>query len=420
MNIQILDSWLRTFLDTNAKPKEIRDSLALCGPSVEKVEKHGQDDWLYDIEITTNRVDMISVYGIAREAAVILPQFGFKAKLKNLDIKDKLTSPTKTLPLTIETQAGLTHRVMAMVMDNVQIGKSPDWVKVRLEAAGIRSLNNVIDVTNYVMTEIGHPCHVFDYDKIKGHLLRFRLSKKGEHMVTLDGKEHKLPGGDIVIEDTSGEIIDLPGIMGTKNSVVNSKTERIVLLIDNNNAQLMRQTSMTLGIRTVAVTLNEKRVDPELGKTAILRGIELYQQIAQAKIASKLHDVYTDKPKDQSITCSLQFIQDRIGVKLETDFVTKTLKGLGFKTTLKKGDDKSQNLICTVPTWRTHDVTIPEDIVEEVARIYGYHNVPSRLVTGEFPQPNPQEQQFYWEDKIKQALKHWGFYENYTYSLVSQ
>jgi phenylalanyl-tRNA synthetase beta chain len=332
LNIQILHSWLLEYLETDAPALAIGEKLALCGPSVEKVEKYGED-WLYDIEVTTNRVDMMSVYGIAREAAAILPQFGFKASLKKISLNQQSllkVDSSKTLPLTIKTEKELTNRVMAVVMDNVSVGESPEWIKTRLEASGIRSLNSIIDITNYVMTEIGHPTHVFDYDRIESHLLEFRMSRKGERITTLDDKTYTLPGGDSVIDDSTGRIIDLPGIMGTKNSVVTSKTKRIIFFIDNNNPLLMRATSMKLGIRTVAVTLNEKQVDPELAETAMLRGIELYRKICKAEVASKLYDIYPKKPSIQLIKVSNKFISDRLGIEVGTKYIIDTLEKSWF------------------------------------------------------------------------------------------
>jgi phenylalanyl-tRNA synthetase beta chain len=421
MDIKILHSWLSEFLKTTAKPQEIGEYLALSGPSVETVEKYNKDDWLYSIEVTTNRVDMMSVLGIAREAATILPRFNKKAEFIPLKLnKDEIILPSKSqsLPLSIEMDKELSYRVMAIVMDNIQVSPSPKWLQQRLEAAEIRSLNNVIDITNYVMTEVGHPCHVFDYDKIQTNRLVFRKSKPGEKIITLDDKTHTLTGNDIVIEDGTGKIIDLPGIMGTKNSVVSSDTKRIIFFIDNNDPVLIRKTSMRLGIRTVAATLNEKRVDPELAQTAMFRGIQLCKELASAKAASKIHDIYPIKPKKSVIITSLDFINERLGVEVDSNFVSQTLKNLGF--TVSQSNSKNPVFTVTIPSWRTHDISIPEDIVEEVARIYGYHQLPSIIPSGDLPLPNPQEKQFCWEDRIKKALKYWGFIENYTYSLVSK
>jgi phenylalanyl-tRNA synthetase beta chain len=422
MNIQILHSWLTEYIQTDATPEQIAQALALCGPSVETVNatqsttKNGkpQKDWVYDIEITTNRVDMMSVIGVAREAAAILPGFGYKTTYTPLKVK-KLPKPAKELPLTLKHDPKLSGRVMALVMDNIKVSSSPKWLQDRLEAAGIRSLNNIIDITNYIMTEVGHPTHVFDYDRIKDHTLRFREAKSGEKITTLDDKTYKLPGGDIVIVDSKDNIIDLPGIMGTKNSVVTNETQRIIFFIDNNDPVQMRKTSMTLGIRSVAVTLNEKRVDPELGMTAMLRGAQLYHELVGAQVSSSLHDHYTDKPKVQTLKISTEFINARLGVEAETKFITDTLETLGFKTS-----SKGNQLKISVPSWRTHDVTISEDIVEEISRIYGYHNLPSIVPLQEPPLPSKQAKNFYWEAAVKQALKHWGYFESYSYSLISK
>lgn len=411
MNIQILHSHLLEFLDTKAKPAKIAEALALCGPSVEKLHKVGKD-YLYDIEITTNRIDTASVLGIAREASSILPQFGLKANLQTVNYKLPTIRPKNTFKLIIKTNPKLTKRVMAVVIDDVKIGSSPKWLKERLEAAGIRSLNNLVDITNYVMLEIGHPTHVFDFDKLGRHKLIFRLSKKGEKITTLDNKTYDLPGNDIVIEDGIGEIIDLPGIMGTKNSVVGPDTKRIVFFLDNNDSIQMRKTSMTLGIRTQAVQLNEKNVDPELAKLAIARGIDLYQKLASGKVASQVYDIYLTPPKKKTINITLEFITSRLGVTITPTRVKAILTSLGFEVKISK--DKFQ---IGVPSFRSEDVEIPEDIVEEVARIYGYHNLPSILMTGAIPQ-RLADSPFEFEEKVKKLLAGWGGVEVYNYSLV--
>lgn len=416
MDIKILHSWLQEYLETNATPQKIGECLALCGPSCERVTKI-ENDWVYEIEVTTNRVDMMSIYGIAREAAAILPQFGIKTKLKPLLINKQDLQPSlvKQFPLTVKTQKNLTNRVLAQVMEVDKIPPTPDWIVKRLEASEIRSINLLVDITNYVMLEVGHPTHVFDYDRIKSHQMIFRESRKGEKVTTLDDKTYTLTGGDSVIDDGSGLIIDLPGIMGTANSVVTNQTKRIIFFIDNNNGKLMRQTSMQHGIRTNAVTINEKNVSPELSLIAMQRGTNLYQQLCNAKIAKNLIDKYDNKPKTKTLDITLAFIEDKMGVKLDSDKVIKSLEVLGFKVKTTK-----QKYSILVPYWRTQDIEIPEDIVEEVARLYGYHNLPSVIPTGDFPLPNPQENNFYWEKVAKTCLKNWGYTENYNYSLISE
>lgn len=425
MNIQILHSWLLEYLDTNATPAKIGEYLSLCGPSVEKIEKHG-NDWSYDIEVTTNRVDMMSVYGIAREAAVILPQFGIKASLKPLT--SKLPHfPKTSLPLTIKSNDKLVKRTMGVILTDIKNWKTPEWMKTRLEASGIRSLNAVIDITNYVMTEIGHPCHVFDYDLIKSHTIVIRESKKGEKIIGLDNKTYALPVGSIVFDDGTGEIIDLPGIMGTKNSVVNDDTKTVLFEIENNDPIRIRKASMTTGIRSVAATLNEKGVDPELAETAMLRGIELFQEVTGATIASKIYDHYSKPYKAKTVTLSKSFIDERLGIEVDKARTEQILKDLDFGVKWEKGKrqiaDRVRNdndsLTVTVPSIRATDVTIAEDIVEEVARIYGYHNLPSELMTGKIPEPL-HDAPFPFEIQTKRILQMLGGVEIYTFSLVSE
>ncbi len=411
MNIQILHSWLLEYLETNATPKKIGECLSLCGPSVERIEKYG-NDWRYDIEVTTNRVDMMSVYGIAREAAVILPQFGIKASLKPLN-PEKPSVPKENLPLIIKSNEKLVKRTMAIVLNDIKNWNTPDWMKTRLEASGIRSLNAVIDITNYVMTEVGHPCHVFDYDLIKTHKIVIRESKKGERIVGLDDKTYTLPEGSIVFDDGDGEIIDLPGIMGTKNSVVNDTTKQILFFIDNNDPVKIRKTSMTTGIRTVAATLNEKGVDPELAEIALLRGIELYQKTCQAQVVSKIYDNYPKPYNKKQIAIRKSFIEEKIGVEIQKSRIETILKDLEFGVKWMK-----DTLTVSIPSFRAQDVSIPEDIVEEVARIYGYHNLPTRLMIGEIPEPLV-DAPFDFELKTKRILQMLGGTEVYTHSLVS-
>lgn len=416
MDIKILDSWLREYLETDAKPREIAHAMSLCGPSFEKTTKTkrgGKTDYIYDVEVTTNRVDMMSIYGIAREASVILPEFGYKASLKEIKKKD-IKTPKSTLPFSVKTKKNLTTRVMGIVLENIKNRKTPNWMKERLEATGIRSLGALVDITNYVMTEVGHPTHVFDYDRIKSHKFNIREAKKGEKIVSLEGKEYKLPGADIIITDSQGEIIDLPGIIGTKNSVVTKDTKRIIFFLETNNPVKIRKTSMTLGIRTVAATLNEKGVDPELAEVALTRGVTLYKKVCSATPASKVVDIYYSNSKVKPVLVKHNNLESYLGIKVDQKRVEKALKRLGFEVTLEEGVYE-----VTAPSFRKEDINIPEDIIEEVARIYGYHNLPSRLMTGELPKNRPQTP-FGFEIKVKRALKALKGNEVYTYSMVKK
>jgi|GEM_PF-128709 len=442
MNIKVLDSWLRDFVQTDATPQKIAELLSLSSVSVERLEKYSsvipantgiqsnkQIDYLYDIEITTNRPDLMSVIGLAREIAAVLKQNNIQAKFSpalTLFPQERKIQTIKNSPsplagegrgeglITIKNDPKLVNRICAVIMD-VTIKPSPELIKHRLEATGIRSLNNLIDITNYVMRVTGHPTHVFDYDRIHTGKLVIRASRAGEKITTLDGKAYVLPGGDIVADDSTGRIVDLLGIMGLENSVVTNETKRILFFIDNNNAHRIRKTSMTLGIRTEAAVINEKAPDPELAWEALLYGIKLYEEGAEGKIVSGPIDIYPNKVEPKSISVTHRQIQTLMGVPISLSESEAVLKRLDFSVRINKDD-----LIVTPPTFRAKDIQIPQDVIEEIARIYGYHNIPDILP----PFTNTgfthlETDPFFWEDRVKDAMKYWGFTEVYTYPMVS-
>ena len=414
MNILIPNSWLKDYLETDATPQEFATAMSLTSVSIEKIEKIG-DDYIYDIEVTTNRPDLMSIHGIAREASAVLPQQGFKAvfKPKTIDYTEKVVS--KSDMLNIVNDPTLVNRIVAVVME-IDLAPSPKLISDRLTKTGIRSINNAVDVTNYIMREVGHPSHVFDYDRLANHNLIIRRSKKGEKIVTLDDKEYELPGNDIVADDGTGRIVDLLGIMGTANSVVTDTTKRIVLFLDNNNVNLLRKTSMNLGIRTEAAVLNEKGINPDIMLPTLLTGIELLKKNANAKVISPIIDIYPNKVKAKTVIVSKDKITSLIGIEIPDNTIKRILTDLGFEVS-----HSNNTFTVEVFTSRINDIEIPEDIIEEVARVYGYHKIPNELPPAKNLEFYHQESdEFYWIRKIKEAFKYWGYTETYTYSMVSE
>ncbi|HUD09557.1 MAG TPA: phenylalanine--tRNA ligase subunit beta [Patescibacteria group bacterium] len=411
MNIKILDSWLRDYVKTKATPQKIGELLSLSSVSVERLEKY-EADFIYDIEITTNRPDLMGVVGLARETATVLKQNGIDASF----VAPKLTKPQtpKTNLIEITNDPKLVNRLCAVVMD-VKIGESSKEIKERLEASGTRSLNNLIDITNYVMKTIGHPTHVFDFDRLNTKTLIIREAKKGEVIKTLDEKDYSLNGGEIVAVNDQNEIVDLLGIMGLQNSVVTAKTKRILYFINNNQPAKIRKASMTLGIRTEAAVINEKNLDAELAYDALLYGIEMFAKIAGGKIVSDIIDLYPNKVTKHYVEVSLEKINQVIGVSIDPEKALQSLSNLGFKAQIVGGKIKAE-----VPSFRIGDVEIEEDIIEEIARIYGYHNLPSVLPPQTAIAAHKFADQFYFEQRVKSAMKYWGFTEVYSYSMVSQ
>ena len=414
MDIKILDSWLREFLETKAKPAELQKYLSLCGPSVERIEKFG-NDYVYDIEVTTNRIDTASVYGIAREASAILPRFGIKAKLAGLKTTSKENIFVKNVKyLDASVDSKLCKRFTAVLIKNVKIGESPEIVKTRLESAGVRSINNIVDISNYIMIELGQPVHTFDYDKIKGAKIILRESKNGEKIVTLDNREFTLKGGDIVIEDGEGRLIDLAGVMGGNLSAVTGDTKNVLLFVQTYDAARIRKTSMGLAQRTMAATIFEKGTDTELVTAGILKGIDLFKSMCKGAVEREIIDIYPNPFKSKKILLNIDFIERHLGVSISKKDIASYLSSLEFENIWK-----GNNLEVSVPSLRSLDVTGPEDVIEEIARIYGYHNMPSEIMTGRLT-GRSSSPKFAFEEKIKNYLSGWGGDEVYTLSLVSK
>lgn len=417
MDIKILDSWLREFLDTNAKPSEIAKYLSLCGPSVERIHEI-ESDFVYDIEITTNRIDEAGVYGIAREASVILPRFGFKAKLlspvKTLSLRKDVVFTKNVMYLDTKVDAELCPRFTAVLINDVKFGKSPEKIAKRLESSGIRAVNNIVDISNYVMLELGQPVHTFDYDKIKGAKMVVRESKKGEEIKTLDGREFTLPGGDIVIEDGEGRLIDLAGIMGGALSMVDENTKNVLLFVQTYNPTKIRKTSMALAQRSMAATIFEKSTDTELVGTAILEAIELFKSLCGGTSSKEILDIYPHPYKVSSIDVNTDYIARMLGVDISKKEISNYLSALEFECSWLK--DK---LNVKVPSFRAKDIKGPEDVLEEIARIYGYHNLPSLIMTGEIP-VRAENPKFNFETNLKNIISGFGGTEVYTLSLVPE
>lgn len=420
MNIKITHRWLLDFLETDATPNEIQKYLSLCGPSVESVERTETGDFVYDIEITSNRIDSASVYGIALECQAILPMFGKRAVLKNDPLKTYRLGPTVGADNDVlRVKFGspdLCSRFTVAVLDGIATKPSPDYIRERLDAIGIKVINNVVDISNYLMVTLGQPTHVFDYDKVGKHEMAMRESRKGEKITTLDGKEITLPGGDIVIEDGNGQLIDLCGIMGGLNSSFTNQTNRVILFVQTYNKSRVRRTSMSTGQRTIAATYFEKGLDEERVAPTLAYGLQLLEQYANAKQINGTVDIRTKAYQARTIAFSQSDVDAKIGVHIEPEKIERMLRALGFPMARK--DDMYE---VSVPSFRQYDVEIVEDIIEEIARIYGYHNLPNNLPPSTYvPQPPAFEKLFTNQNKIKLFLKHLGLHEVLNYSMISE
>lgn len=415
MNILIPHTWLLEHLETDASPQDIQRLVSLSGPSIERIYDR-EGDSVYDIEVTTNRVDAMSVRGIARECAVILQHAGIQAKLKPLQLPG-VEAEADTLPEPeIVNNPSVCKRILYVILKDVKHSATPDWMANRLTQVEIGVHDAVIDITNYITHELGHPCHAFDYDKIMslGGKIIVKQAEPGKQFTTLDGLEYETVGGEIVFENQEGKIIDFPAIKGTANTAIDDNTKNVLFWIESLDPKKVRFGSMSHAIRTVAAQLNEKDVDPELGMDVLKRGVELYQELCDASIASEVYDEYPQQRNLAAVSVKKETLNTYLGVKLENSTIVHILEELGCGV-----EESSNSFTVTPPSFRP-DLKIPADIVEEVARIYGYHNLPSVVMPGVIPLNKPTNVDFKLEEKIKHFLSDIGWQEVYTYSFVSE
>jgi phenylalanyl-tRNA synthetase beta chain len=392
----------------------ILDKKAKVGEPLAKAL--GLDDVIYEIDnkSLTHRPDLWSQYGVAREVAAILSE-KLATYAKATVAKESLKEGKEKLDIKVE-DFKLCPRYMGVVLEGIEIAESPEWLKKRVSAIGMRPINNIVDITNYVMMEIGQPLHAFDYDKLEGHRIIVRTAKAGEKIKTLDEQERKLDENMLVIADAKKPVA-IAGVMGGANTEIDNQTKKVIIESANFDHVSIRKTETKLGLRSEASIRFEKSLDPNIAELGIKKAIELILQICpKAKVVSKIEDVKKFNLNQGPIKVSFDFLNKRIGQGIEPQKVVKILESLGFK--VKKQKDEMAVL---VPTWRaTKDVSIPEDIVEEVAHIYGYDNLKINmpLVAMDRPEIN-QEREL--ERKIKNILAYGlAMSEVYNYSFNSE
>ena len=329
----------------------------------------GLDDAILDIELTPNRADCLSVYGVAREVSALT-----KRTLKNLTLSVPADAAPVEEKIKVEVENGdLCPRYTATYVGGVKVKRSPIWMEARLQGAGIRPISNLVDITNYVMLEIGQPLHAFDYARLKSDKIVVRTAKEGETLTTLDGVERKLKDTDLLI--TNGEkSVSLAGIMGGENSEIVQDTREVLIEAAYFAPKGIHKTSKRLGLVSESSLRNEKVVDITLVAYAGLRAAVLMHQLAGGVVGQGQIDVYQPLEKQPSIYLPYQKVVDILGVEIEKSFIKEALERL--ELVVLAYDDKG--LEVEVPSWR-NDIHIAEDLVEEVARLYGYDNIPTVL-----------------------------------------
>ncbi|MBI1888656.1 MAG: phenylalanine--tRNA ligase subunit beta [Candidatus Spechtbacteria bacterium] len=378
---------------------------------VEEVKKLGED-YILDIDILPNRAhDCLSHLGVARECAALL-----KSEIRNpkSETNSKIKIQNKKL-LRIEiSDNALCPRYCAYVIEGVAVKESPLWVRERLAAMGQKPINNVVDVTNYIMWELGQPLHAFDFSKIQGARMNIRLSKQGEKLKTLDGVTFDLPNDTIVIED--GErLIDLAGIKGGVNSHIEQSTHTVIFQAAIFDSSRIRRTMQGLGIRTEASVRYMHGFDPELPLQALDRAMELlYESSPDIRLAQKI-DVYENHVKPKEISLDVNYVNKLLGTYLSIREARQILERLNYQVKRGKLDVKSSKLEVTVPTYRL-DIHIPEDLIEEIGRIYGYEKIEQSAPYGMLIAPRENER-LSWRSRARNICAGFGFEEVYNYSL---
>jgi phenylalanyl-tRNA synthetase beta chain len=405
--MKIVYNWLKQFVDLTASPADLRARLSLAGIAVDSIEETAAGPVL-DAEVTANRPDCLGHFGIAREVAAIyrLPLNPLRPKLK--ESAEKASDTTR-----VEIEAPeLCGRFTARVLRGVKVQPSPDWLRQGLEAIGEKSINNVVDVTNYVMFELGHPLHAYDFDKLNEKRVVVRRAKPGEKMRTLDGAERTLTKQMCAIADAA-RAIGIGGVMGGADTEITFSTRHILLECAWFDPIAVRRTSKALGLRSEASYRFERGADPEMAEQASRRAAELIQQLSGGEILSGVVDIYPNREPEKKIELSRKELLRVMGADVPDRDVEAILSALGFhpvRVDVNRGSEGSLAAVweCRQASWR-HDVTRGIDLIEEVARHYGYDKFPPRLPPAKQPAhrlPHAEAQ-----DRLRERIVGLGYQE---------
>lgn len=364
----------------------------------------GMDDHVVEFEITPNRPDCLSVIGLAREAAATFRQ---ELRLHTPEVKGGAAG-TLTELLHVETPAAdLCPRYTARMVRNVKIAPSPKWMRERLRAMGVRPINNIVDITNYVMLEYGQPMHAFDYRYVQGGKIIVRRAEEGEQLTTLDGKEHTLTRNHLVIADDT-RAVGLAGIMGGLNSEIVEDTVDVVFESANFDGTCIRKGALALGMRTEASAKFEKGLDPMNTLPAVERACELVEMLGAGEVVDGVIDIVNHSYEPTVITLEPDRINGLLGTDVDKDEMVRILEKLDFTV---DGDR------VTVPSWRG-DVKEMADLAEEVARFHGYNQIPCTLMRGQTTQGGYSKTQQL-EQRLGALCRACGYDEIITYSFIS-
>ena len=400
-------------IDTEGLPDEQVNGIYILPPDtpvgVSVAQVLGLDDVILEFELTANRADCFSVIGIAREVAALT---GKSLRMPTIEVKETAGVRAADLVSIHIDDKELCRRFSARVLRDVKIAPTPAWMVDRLRGAGIRSINNVVDVTNFVMLELGQPLHAYDYDRIAGHTLTARRARAGEQLHTLDDSNRIAVGDELVIAD-SEKPAGLAGIMGGLDSEVTDQTTTVVLEAASFHGPTIRRTARRIGLRSEASGRFERGVDETETIRAVTRAAQLLTEMDACTVAEGTIDVNPAPRVPTVLTFSARAVAERIGANIPGEWMASALRSLGFIVE----EQGVETYRVVVPSWRG-DVTLMEDISEEVARLYGFDNIASKMPSGAVLQGSVSEMQAF-VDTMRETLASLGMTEELSFSFTS-
>lgn len=370
----------------------------------------GLNDVVLEFELTANRADCFSVFGLVREIAAIT---GNKPHFPEIKVNEDDNTKLNDIFSVEIADPDLCSRFSTRMLKNVKIGPSPEWMQQRLEGAGIRSINNVVDVTNFVMIELGHPMHAYDYDKITGKKLIARRAIEGEELHTLDDTSRKAKGEMLVIAD-SEKAAGLAGIMGGFETEITDTTTTVVLESADFYGPCIRRTARACGLSSEASGRFERGVDSETTIKALDRAAQLLQEMGACTVCEGIVDVYPNPKQANYVTFTPEQINNHLGTNIAKDVMLNIITSVGFDVT----KDENDEITVKVPSWR-NDVTCMADISEEIARLHGFDKIKSTLPNGVSMQGTQSAKQTF-IDKVKTSLSSQGLYETISFALTNE
>jgi phenylalanyl-tRNA synthetase beta chain len=366
--MKISVDWLKDYIELPESPQKLQEDLTMAGLVVEGISPFNGDTVL-EVEVTANRPDCLNHVGVARELAAL-----YGRSLRLPPARPRMRLRAEKIAYSIEIRdPQLCPRYSGLVLDGIRVASSPAWMQKRLEACGMRPINSIVDITNYVLLEVGHPLHAFDFDLLSGGRIVVSRAEDGQKIVTLDGMERLLDAEMLLINDGAGPVA-IAGVMGGLHSEISLKTERVLLECAYFSPRSIRRTSKRLGLSTEASYRFERGVDWDGTVAAIGRTAQLIRDHAGGRLAGSLQDVHPGTLEPVRIELSRQRAVNLLGVSLEDAFVEATLKRLNFSVQRKgKG-----HWLVTCPTYRA-DMELEADLIEELARFFGYQNIPTTM-----------------------------------------